>query len=113
MKFSIILASAAVLATASPVYAASQWQPSRAVQTQIHGDIAGLKSQIARAARSRAITPQDASLLDRQADRLRGLLNSYSHGGLDREEVGTLQREVNTIRRNLRLEIRDWDRARR
>lgn len=102
----ILLSSLA--ATAAPV-AAQSWRPAPAVHRQIQGDINQLERRIDRAAERRTISKREATGLRREARDVQRLYNRFSRDGLDRREVATLERQVNTLHQRLRVERRDWD----
>lgn len=103
---SVVIASATL--TAIPA-SAQTWRPRPAVARQIQADINQLDNQINRAQQRRKISRQEAVSLNRQALRLQRTYNRYARNGLDRREVADLERQINVVRQNLRLERRDWD----
>jgi hypothetical protein len=103
---SMVIASATL--TAIPA-SAQMWRPRPAVARQIQTDINQLDNQIDRAQQRRKISRQEAISLKRQATNLQRTYNRYSRNGLDRREVADLERQINVVRQNLRLERRDWD----
>lgn len=106
----LILSLVAASAVAASMPAAAQaWRLQPRVQTQIRADINQLQNQVQRAAQRRTISQREAVALRRQSVDLRQMLAQYSRNGLTRQEVTTLERGINQVRQNLRLERRDWD----
>lgn len=105
---SFLLSLTAVTMVAAPASAQS-WRPSASVQRQIQNDINQLQTQIQRAAQRRTISQREATQLRRSALEVQRTLNRYSRNGLERGEVAQLERQVNGVRQQLRLERRDWD----
>ena len=62
-----------------------------------------------RAQARRTISAREATGLRRQAADIQRQYATFSRGGLDRNEVRTLQDRVNDVRVHLRMERRDWD----
>jgi len=80
--------------------------------TQIQGQIGQLADLIARARHRGTISPREANGLRRQAVTLQRNYHVLARNGLTRREFALLQRQVQQIRYNLRVERRDVDRRR-
>ena len=104
----LLLATALSAATVTPA-AAQNWRPAAPVRSQIQQDINQLDRQIARAQQRRTLSARESTSLRRQALKVRRDYARYSRNGLTRTEVAVLERQVNQLRRQLRLEQRDWD----
>ncbi|BEU99688.1 hypothetical protein [Novosphingobium olei] len=108
------LVPAALLSAAAPASAqawghrddAARYTPVR--NDDVRRDIDGLRFQIDRAERNRAISRREADGLRRQARDIQRQYAYMSRGGLDRGEYRTLQRRVAEVRGHLRMER--WDR---
>lgn len=110
-----VILAAAIAATglvAIPASAAPAWRIQPAVHHQIERDINQLDRRIDRAAQRRAISPREATSLRRDASRLQRSYYRFARNGLDRREVAQLERQVNRLHQQLRLERRDWDNRR-
>jgi Spy/CpxP family protein refolding chaperone len=106
IAFLVIAASGALSALPA---SAQVWRIQPRAQQEIRGDIDQLQNQIQRAQQRRTISAREAVGLRQQAASLRQTYARYNRNGLDRNEVRTLQNQVNTLRQRLRLERRDWD----
>jgi hypothetical protein len=106
IAFLIIAASAAL--SAMPA-SAQVWKAQPRVQQEIRSDINQLQNQIQRAQQRHTISAREATGLRREATNIRQTFARYNRNGLDRNEVRTLQNQVNNLRQRLRLERRDWD----
>jgi HAMP domain-containing protein len=106
---SMMVASTAFAAVPA---SAQAWRIQPGAQRQIQTDINQLENRIQRAAQKRTITQREATGLRREALALQRLHNRYARNGLDRNEVGQLETQVNRLHQQLRLERRDWDRRR-
>jgi len=122
-KFTGIAAAALMAATvggglAVPTSASAQvtvrfgapgyWTPQRT--NSIRNEIWQLDRAVDRAERRRTITRREARQLDRQVRGLRVQYNRYARNGLTLWEVRALSRDVNQVRRQLRMARLDWDR---
>jgi hypothetical protein len=105
-----LLAAAAALASVPA--SAQVWRLLPSVRNEIQSDINQLRNQIQRAQQRRTISPREATGLRRQALTVQRNYNRYARNGLSLGEVRALEAQVNTVRRRLRLERRDWDRRR-
>ena len=107
-KFIVSAAAiAAILGGAAPA-SAQAWQ----AQPQIQNDINQLDRQISRAVQRKTVSQREAAGLRREAIQLQRTYNGYSRGGLDRQEIARLQRQVNRLQGRLQLERRDSNRRR-
>ena len=111
------LVPAAILSAAAPASAQSWghynggynngWRtPAR--NADIRQDIDGLRWQIDKAYRYRAISGREAESLRREAVSLQRQYASYARGGLSRGEYAALERRVSYVKQQLRMER--WDR---
>lgn len=110
-----VILAAAIAATglvAIPASAAPAWRIQPAVHHQIERDINQLDRRIDRAAQRRAISPREATSLRRDAHRLQRSYYRFARNGLDRREFAQLERQVNRLHQQLRLERRDRDNRR-
>lgn len=85
------------------------WGMTPARNSEIRQDINSLRQAINRAAARRTISAREATGLRADARQIQMLYARYARNGLTRAEVTTLENRVNTVRRQLRLERRDWD----
>jgi len=104
----LLLALVLSAATVAPA-AAQNWRPAASVRSQIQQDIDQLDRQIARAQQRQTVSARESTLLRRQTLQVRRDYARYNRNGLTRTEVAALERQVNQLRRQLRLEQRDWD----
>ena len=104
-SFLIAVVAASTAMTAVPA-SAQTWVLVPQVRNEIRQDVNQIERQIDRAQRRGTISRREAAELRRTYYR-------YARNGLSFREVQTLEREVNQLRRHLRLEQRDWDRRRR
>lgn len=108
------LVPAAILSAAAPASAqawgrhndAAHYTPAR--NADIRQDINGLRWQIDKAQRNRAISGREADGLRREAREIQRQYAQFARGGLDRGEVRTIERRVANVRSHLRMER--WDR---
>ncbi|MCH7628344.1 MAG: hypothetical protein IH997_06460 [Proteobacteria bacterium] len=109
------LVPAAILSAAAPASAqgwgrhhndAAHSTPAR--NADIRQDINGLRWQIDKAQRNRAISGREAEGLRREARDIQRQYASFARGGLDRGEYRMLERRVADLRAHLRMER--WDR---
>ena len=104
-----ILASALLaglsLGAAAPASAAQWGAPG-----QLRHDISQLDRQIDRARDQRRISRVEANQLDRQVDRLQNTYRAFARGGFTRSEYASLDRQIDAVRRNLAVQVRDGDR---
>lgn len=89
-------------------YGNRNWRYSPQLAEAIRSDVQNLKNQIDRAAYRHRINRNDAIQLRREALDIQSHSVWARRGGLSRDEVRTLQDRVNSVRRALRLEQRDW-----
>lgn len=75
----------------------------------IRSDIRELRRDIDRAAARRMISRREAAGLYRDAFSIDRLYARYARGGLDRQEMRTLQRKVDRVQAAIRMESRDRD----
>lgn len=108
-KFIVSTVAIAVLAGAAAPASAQAWHVQPGVQRQIQNDINQLDRQISRAVQRKTISQREAGGLRRDALNLQRTYNRFTRGGLDRQEVAQLERQVNRLHQQLRLERRDWD----
>lgn len=85
------------------------WSMTPARNSEIRQDINSLRQAIDRAAARRTISTREATRLRNEARSIQQLYARYARGGLTRSEVTSLESRVNTVRRDLRMERRDWD----
>ncbi|GFE74139.1 MULTISPECIES: hypothetical protein [Novosphingobium] len=96
---------------AAPHREAARITPNR--EARIRSDIAGLRSQIDRAAARRTISQREAKGLRNDAAQVQRLHTAYARGGLTAYEAQTLEGKVNRIRGALHLERNDRNGYRR
>lgn len=106
-KFVTMFVGAAVLGAVPAT--AQGWRPDGRVNREISQDIGQLDRQIDRAEQRRTVSRREAAKLRRQADQIDRSYRRFQRGGLSREEVRSLEQQVNRLRQQLRLERRDWD----
>lgn len=102
------LVAGSLFAVAAPASALQYGPRAQQVQQQI----GQLHSQIVRAQQRGTISRREANGLRRQATIVQRNYRLFSRNGLNRSEVATLHNQVQQIRRNLRVERRDYDRRR-
>ena len=110
LMLSLVVAAAAIGVSAPA--SAQPWRVQPGVQRQIQNDISQLDRQITRAASRRTISQREATGLRREAMTLQRNYNRFVRGGLNRQEVASLETGVNRLHQRLRLERRDWDNRR-
>ena len=86
---------------------ASRFNPARA--TSIRFEIRDLRQDIARAAARRMISQREALGLQRDVAGIQRLHAIYARNGLTRSEMNTLERRVDRVRAELRMERLDRD----
>ncbi|KPH67362.1 hypothetical protein ACLIMP_00695 [Novosphingobium aerophilum] len=106
-----ISAIAPGIAEAAPRHEAARYTPNR--EAKIRSDIAGLRSQIDRAAARRTISQREATGLRRDAAEIQRLHASYARGGLNPREMQTLESKINRVHAALHAERNDRNGHRR
>lgn len=106
----IILAAAIAATGLTAIPAAAQpWRPQPAAHRQIRNDLERLDRQIDRAAQRRLVSPREAIGLRRDAAQLQRTYDRFARNGLDRREIAQLERQIDRLQAQLRLERRDRD----
>ncbi|MBO9725281.1 MAG: hypothetical protein J7530_12955 [Novosphingobium sp.] len=96
---------------AAPHHQAARITPNR--EARIRADIAGLRSQIDRAAARRTISQREAQGLRNDAAQIQRLHTAYARGGLSAREAQTLQAKIDRVHAALRAERNDRNGHRR
>lgn len=99
LSFALPLALAAGLLIAAPASAAN-WSNPRSVNAEIRQ----LDRQIDRAT---GLTRREEARLASRVDRLQSLYRSYLRGGINRNEMRSLENQLNSIKADLRTQSRD------